>query len=125
MNEFINTSETKVLINHLRKELHLSNVRIKSELDRNIKLEKSLDMIYDALPTGKNINTNRIVGIQINHKKCSNCGVCISVCKQNVLTSSSNKGHQEIQVLNSESCIGCLLCMNVCKHNAIEVTRYQ
>lgn len=57
--------------------------------------------------------------IQIDHQKCTVCGLCVTVCKGAPLRIADNK----IQVDQSQlfGCIGCGSCMAVCPNDAIKI----
>jgi ferredoxin len=123
MKEPISISEVKVLIHDIKEKLNESNHRMMSELENNIRIEKSLELMYNAFPVFK--KQKREVVIYIDKSKCTMCGECVDICNYNVLTSMKLPFHKEIAVINPDNCIGCLHCMSVCKPNAIEVTRYK
>jgi MinD superfamily P-loop ATPase len=54
-----------------------------------------------------------------NFKKCTKCGKCASVCKQNAIVFVKNKYPAFVK----DVCIGCKACIVSCPNNAITVTR--
>jgi MinD superfamily P-loop ATPase len=54
-----------------------------------------------------------------NFKKCTKCGKCASVCKQNAIVFVKNKYPAFVK----DVCIGCKACIISCPNNAITVTR--
>ena len=54
--------------------------------------------------------------IQIDDKKCVNCGACTAVCKPDALSMSEL---WEIQ-FNNDKCIDCKMCVTACPARAIE-----
>ena len=69
-----------------------------------------------AIPTSR---TNRKAEIRLYNEKCTNCGLCVSVCKDFSLVMENNK------VLISDNplfgCVGCGHCMAICPAGAIEI----
>jgi len=54
-------------------------------------------------------------------KKCSKCGKCTNVCKQNAIVFVKDKYPAFVK----EVCIGCKACMVACPNNAISMTKKQ
>jgi ferredoxin len=69
-----------------------------------------------AIPTSR---TNQKAEIRLCHEKCTNCGLCVSVCKDFNLVMESNK----VKINNNPlfGCIGCGHCMAICPAGAIEI----
>lgn len=69
-----------------------------------------------AIPTSR---TKLKAEIRINEEKCTGCGLCISVCKDNSLKAENHK------VKASDNpffgCIGCGHCMAICPSDAIRI----
>lgn len=69
-----------------------------------------------AIPTSR---TNQKAEIKLYHEKCTNCGLCVSVCKDFSLIMENDK------VVICENplfgCVGCGHCMAVCPAGAIEI----
>ena len=51
----------------------------------------------------------------VNHKKCQQCGLCVSVCACGALKIVNNT----VMALEVDECRGCALCELVCPHDAI------
>lgn len=69
-----------------------------------------------AIPTSR---TNEKAEIRLYNEKCTNCGLCVSVCKDFSLVMENNK-----VVISDDplfGCIGCGHCMAVCPTGAIEI----
>lgn len=123
MKEPINLSEAKILIQNIRENLNENNRRMMKEIENNIRIEKSLELMYNAFPVEK--KPKREVAIFIDKSKCTMCRECIDVCHYNVLSIVNILFHKKIVAVNSGNCIGCLHCMSVCKADAIKITRYK
>lgn len=54
-------------------------------------------------------------------KKCTKCGKCASVCKQNAIVFVRDR----FPVFVKDVCIGCKACMVACPNNAISMTKKQ
>ncbi len=70
-----------------------------------------------AIPTTR---TKTRAEIQINEKKCTGCGLCVSVCKDFSIKMKNKKA-----TINENpifGCIGCGHCMAVCPSGAIKVS---
>jgi len=69
-----------------------------------------------AIPTSR---TNQKAEIRLYNEKCTNCGLCVSVCKDFSLVMENNK------VIISDNplfgCVGCGHCMAICPAGAIEI----
>lgn len=63
--------------------------------------------------------------ISINKERCKSCGLCVSVCKQELIEigDSINAQGYFVAVFNDkdEECKGCKLCGEICPDVAIEV----
>jgi len=79
----------------------------------------------------KTINTSlikerKIKGkVEIEIQKCKGCELCISACKEKVLSLSDSiniKGYRYI-ITNNDSCTGCVNCALVCPDAVITVYR--
>lgn len=60
----------------------------------------------------------------IDKERCKECGLCISVCPQNILENSeeiNSHGYHPVEVKNQEDCIGCGLCALMCPDIAITI----
>ncbi len=68
------------------------------------------------IPTSR---TNQKAEIRLYHEKCTNCGLCVSVCKDFSLVMENNK----VKISDNPlfGCIGCGHCMAVCPTGAIEI----
>ncbi len=60
--------------------------------------------------------------VKIDHKfpnadteKCTGCGICVSVCPQNVFELKDGKSH----VARPEDCVECMSCVENCPMKAI------
>ncbi len=69
-----------------------------------------------AIPTSR---TNQKAEIRINKEKCTNCGLCASVCKDFSLIMENNL----LKISDNPlfGCVGCGHCMAVCPAAAIEI----
>jgi MinD superfamily P-loop ATPase len=56
-----------------------------------------------------------------NFKKCTKCGKCATVCKQNAIVFVKDKFPAFVR----DICIGCKACIVACPHNAISETKKQ
>jgi len=56
-----------------------------------------------------------------NFKKCTKCGKCASVCKQNAIVFVNDKYPAFVK----DVCIGCKACMVACPNDAISMTKKQ
>jgi MinD superfamily P-loop ATPase len=54
-----------------------------------------------------------VTGIAINHKKCDECGACISVCRKDALVLG-----EKLEVL-ADRCVSCGVCVNICPFAAL------
>ena len=68
--------------------------------------------------------------ITIDRELCKGCYLCISVCPQEVITTSkklNQKGYYPAEVIknrkNDKTCIACAMCATICPDIAIEVYR--
>jgi len=56
--------------------------------------------------------------IDIDHAKCTNCGICIDTCDQGVYDFNS----EEVLYVKDESmCVGCRDCVKACPLHALSV----
>lgn len=69
-----------------------------------------------AIPTSR---TNQKAEIRIDSEKCTQCGMCVSVCKDFSLIMENNKVRISDEPLFG--CIGCGHCMAICPTGAIEI----
>jgi 2-oxoglutarate ferredoxin oxidoreductase subunit delta len=64
--------------------------------------------------------------IEVDEVYCKGCGLCISVCPQDVLELDeerlTSKGYHPVK-LAREGCTGCAVCVLVCPDVAISVYR--
>ena len=69
-----------------------------------------------AIPTSR---TNQKAEIRIDNEKCTNCGLCVFVCKDFSLVLENNK----VRISDDPifGCVGCGHCMAVCPVGAIEI----
>lgn len=69
-----------------------------------------------AIPTSR---TNQKAEIRFNSEKCTNCGLCVSVCKDYSLVMADGK----VKISDNPlfGCIGCGHCMAICASGAIEI----
>lgn len=70
-----------------------------------------------AIPTSR---TNQKAEIRLYHEKCTNCGLCVSVCKDFSLIMENDK----VKISHNPvfGCVGCGHCMAICPAGAIEIT---
>jgi 2-oxoglutarate ferredoxin oxidoreductase subunit delta len=69
--------------------------------------------------------------IVVDRERCKGCGVCIPVCPQKVIITSSKlnqKGYPPAEFKENlkegeKGCTGCAMCATVCPEVAIEVYR--
>jgi len=60
----------------------------------------------------------------IDRDRCKGCGLCVVVCKKEVLvisTSLNAKGYFPVELTDGDPCTGCAACMLVCPDMALEV----
>ena len=56
--------------------------------------------------------------IDLDHAKCTNCGICIDACEQGVYDFNS----EEVLHIKDESlCVGCRDCVSSCPLGALSV----
>lgn len=69
-----------------------------------------------AIPTSR---TNEKAEISLNTQKCTNCGLCVSVCKDFSLVMENKK----VRISDNPlfGCVGCGHCMAICPTGAIEI----
>ena len=69
-----------------------------------------------AIPTSR---TDQKAEIRIDFERCTNCGLCASVCKDFSLIIENN----ELKISDNPlfGCVGCGHCMAVCPAGAIEI----
>jgi len=69
-----------------------------------------------AIPTSR---TNQKAEIRLYNEKCTNCGLCVSVCKDFSLVMENNK----VTISDNPlfGCVGCGHCMAICPAGAIEI----
>jgi 2-oxoglutarate ferredoxin oxidoreductase subunit delta len=64
--------------------------------------------------------------IEIDSELCKECGLCISVCKQQSIefsTHLNSSGYHPAKFIDNGKCTGCALCGVMCPDGAIEVFR--
>ncbi len=59
-----------------------------------------------------------LLTFKIDQEKCNGCGVCITNCPQDAITSA---GKKEPATIEQAKCIKCGACDDVCKFDAVEV----
>lgn len=65
--------------------------------------------------------------VEINIQKCKGCELCLTACKENVLSLSETiniKGYRYM-IANNDLCTGCVNCAIVCPDAVITVYRTQ
>ena len=66
--------------------------------------------------------------ITVDVDRCKGCGLCISVCPNNLLELSKDmvnkKGYQPMRIHTPEKCIGCANCALMCPDVVITVERF-
>lgn len=76
--------------------------------------------------TIKLVKERKIKGkVEIDIQKCKGCELCVSACKEQVLSLSDSiniKGYRYI-IANNETCSGCVNCALVCPDAVITVYR--
>ena len=63
--------------------------------------------------------------VEIDIQKCKGCELCVSACKEKVLSLSDSiniRGYRYV-IANNESCTGCINCALVCPDAVITVYR--
>lgn len=63
-----------------------------------------------------------MIQMKINKEFCKGCGLCISVCKKDVLRLGeelNSKGSSYVVLKNPGNCIGCKACSTMCPEGAI------
>lgn len=70
-----------------------------------------------AIPTSR---TNQKAEIRLCREKCTNCGLCVSVCKDFSLVMENDM----VKISDNPvfGCVGCGHCMAICPAGAIEIT---
>lgn len=61
---------------------------------------------------------------KINKEFCKGCGLCLPVCKKDVLAMGdalNSKGNQFVIAKKQENCVGCKACSTMCPEGAIEL----
>ena len=69
--------------------------------------------------------TTKVKNIEINHKWCKGCYICLVVCPQEVFTKDkelTKRGFLPVIIEKPDSCTGCLLCELMCPDLAITVS---
>ncbi|MCU0458399.1 MAG: nitroreductase family protein [Bacteroidales bacterium] len=69
-----------------------------------------------AIPTSR---TNQKAEIRLYNEKCTNCGLCVSVCKDFSLVMENKKTRISDNPLFG--CVGCGHCMAICPTGAVEI----
>lgn len=65
-----------------------------------------------------------MIQAKINQEFCKGCGLCIYVCKKDVLEMGdglNSKGSNYVIQKNPQNCIGCKACSTMCPEGAIEL----
>lgn len=60
----------------------------------------------------------KLYNIKIEEKWCKGCGLCIAICKKNVLELNEQS---KCFVLSQDNCIGCRQCDYICPDMAVTV----
>ena len=66
------------------------------------------------------ISVVEIGGVSIDEKSCTDCGVCISVCKYDAIHFDKSMDVH----LDAEKCVRCGFCFDVCPVFAIKTNRW-
>lgn len=64
--------------------------------------------------------------ILINSEMCKSCGLCIDICKRDVLAvgeESNSKGYKAVVARHPEKCVACALCTAMCPEGAITLKK--
>ncbi len=64
--------------------------------------------------------------ITINAEFCKSCGLCVDVCKRDVLSvgpATNSKGYRAIVAAHPEHCVGCSVCAVMCPEGAIALKK--
>ncbi|MEF9864540.1 MAG: ferredoxin family protein [Christensenellaceae bacterium] len=65
--------------------------------------------------------------LTIHEDTCKGCGLCITVCKKQLLAIDKShlnaKGYHPIGISDPDACISCASCARICPDNALEVDR--
>lgn len=77
----------------------------------------------------KRMTAKKKYKITIPKERCKGCGLCVYVCKKDVLKMSeeeetNEKSYRFAKVVNQESCTGCINCCTVCPDVCIEIKAY-
>jgi 2-oxoglutarate ferredoxin oxidoreductase subunit delta len=66
------------------------------------------------------------VAITINGEFCKSCGLCVDVCKRDVLevsTGTNSKGYRPVEAKHPEKCVACGMCAVMCPEGAITLKK--
>ena len=55
--------------------------------------------------------------LELNHAKCTGCGMCTEVCPHNVLSLSNGK----VKIIDKDACMECGACALNCPFSALSV----
>ena len=60
-----------------------------------------------------------VVTLQHNEEKCTNCGMCVTVCPHRVFEKSGGK----VKIIDRDLCMECGACAMNCPFGAIDVQK--
>jgi tetrahydromethanopterin S-methyltransferase subunit A len=66
-----------------------------------------------------------LVSVDIDHAKCTGCGICVDACPSNVLSLDDTDAQKIALVTNIGECCACGACAIKCSDHAIAVTGYE
>ncbi|ADH99664.1 4Fe-4S binding protein [Salisediminibacterium selenitireducens] len=67
-----------------------------------------------------------MIRVQFHEETCKGCGLCVSVCPQQIIQTADRmnaKGYQPVEVVNQEACTSCTACARMCPDAVISVFR--
>jgi tetrahydromethanopterin S-methyltransferase subunit A len=66
-----------------------------------------------------------LVSVDIDHAKCTGCGICVDACPSNVLSLDDTDAQKIALVTNIGECCACGACAIKCLYHAIALTGYE